>query len=180
MTVRPRTCYPCAVCGCENSIRSNWFVVSEDRWLDQLSILSWDAHFAGQSHARSVCGEKHLRTLLIHWLFRANLDFSGERNTRMAVGATEIHRRDGRGQGGRLLGALSVHRELADGAWSGSASAIESILRVVVHGFGSEFQQLRPKTSGAGKYRSDPAGRGFCGKSFLSLHGPGAPPAGNR
>jgi hypothetical protein len=66
--------YLCAVCGTKKSEDEVWFLVSENRWEDQLSILHWHEEIAGQPHVRGACSSAHMQELVVRWITRGSLD----------------------------------------------------------------------------------------------------------
>ena len=124
---------PCTVCGIETNQHANWLLVVENRWLDRLKILSWHPGLAAQRDMLSVCGRQHLKTLITHWLTKANLDLTAglervvpitsESQTETELGPLSV---------GRLLGELSVHRETFSRVWTGSPETLECILNALI------------------------------------------------
>jgi hypothetical protein len=125
--------FACTVCGIEANQHASWLLVTENRWLDRLKILSWHPLLAGQKDLLSVCGKQHLKTLIAHWLTQANLELQGggdlavpitsESRTEVELGPLSV---------GRLVGELFVHRESFSQAWTGSPEALECILNALV------------------------------------------------
>jgi hypothetical protein len=58
----------CAICGNAKSRRETWFTVTEDRDLDRLMVWRWNSGFARDRHAHNVCGRRHLREFIVHWM----------------------------------------------------------------------------------------------------------------
>lgn len=124
---------PCTVCGIETNQHANWLLVVENRWLDRLKILSWHPGLAAQRDMLSVCGRQHLKTLITHWLIKANLELTGggdgvvpitsESQTETELGPLSV---------GRLVGELSVHRETFSRVWTGSPETLECILNALI------------------------------------------------
>jgi hypothetical protein len=133
----------CAVCGREPGDGLGWFLVVEDSWLDRLKVLHWHPILAEQEEMRGVCGKPHLKTLLIHWLTRANLQFA----------ASEAFRLPASSNGGMtvagsaaafvtsLVGELAVYREPLSRVWTGSPQALECILEALLGGLTRELPQ---------------------------------------
>ena len=127
--------FACAVCGFETNQHASWLLVTENRWLDRLKILSWHPVLAGHKDLLCVCGKQHLKTLITHWLTEANLKLQGggdllvpitsESQTEVELGPLSV---------GRLVGELSVHRESFSRVWTGSPEALECILNALVGG----------------------------------------------
>ena len=135
MDRRLPTRFPCVVCGIEANQHASWLLVVENRWLDRLKILSWHPFLAARKDMLSVCGRQHLKTLITHWLTKANLDLpagrdlvvplTSERQTEAELGPLSV---------GRLVGELSVHRESISRAWTGSPETLECILNALISG----------------------------------------------
>jgi len=127
--------FACAVCGFETNQHASWLLVTENRWLDRLKILTWHPLLADQKDLLSVCGKQHLKTLITHWLSKANLEL--QRGADRAMPITSEDRTEGELgplSVGRLVGELFVHRESFSQAWSGSPEALECILNALVGG----------------------------------------------
>jgi hypothetical protein len=132
---RLATRFPCAVCGIETNQHASWLLVTENRWLDRLKILSWHPLLAGHKDLLCVCGKQHLKTLITHWLTEANLELQGdgdlvvpitsESRTETELSALSV---------GRLLGELAVYRESFSRVWTGSPETLECILNALVSG----------------------------------------------
>lgn len=58
----------CAICGKAKARRETWFIVTEDRDLDRLMVWRWNSDFARDLHVHNVCGRRHLRELIVHWM----------------------------------------------------------------------------------------------------------------
>lgn len=122
----------CTVCGAQTDFHGDWFLVVENRWLDHLKILSWHPTLADQAEIQSVCGEEHLKVLILHWLTQANLNLRNGRNTAAPIVAAHAENTDGApATFGRLLGELAVHRNPLSRMWTGSAQTLECIVRAV-------------------------------------------------
>ena len=120
----------CTVCGTQSDDHANWFLVRENRWLDHLKVWSWHPTLADQAEIYSICGEEHLKILVLHWLTKANLDLQRANvppNGALAepvVGVEPV-------AAGRLLGELAVHRNSHSQHWTGSTEAMECILTAI-------------------------------------------------
>jgi len=133
----------CAVCGTETHDHSGWFLVVENRWMDRLKVLFWHPLLAKHSEMQSVCGKRHLKVLITHWLTQANLDYPTE-------GACSPFSDSGRSPVetcaphgvGRLVGELAVHRESFSHVWSGSPETLECILAALISGLSRNPPQV--------------------------------------
>ena len=127
---------PCAVCGVQSDQHARWFLVVENAWLDRIKILSWHPALAEQKAMKSVCGKRHLKILITHWLTFANLRFVASRTPEFAIPAEEdaIDCQPELRLGGLLVRELAVHRESLSRLWSGSSEERETIFEVLIGG----------------------------------------------
>jgi len=133
MDCRLPTRFPCAVCGIEANQHASWLLVAENRWLDHLKILSWHPVLAARKDMLSVCGRQHLKTLITHWLTKANLELAAVRDLVVPITSeSQVSAELGPLSVGRLVGELSVHREAFSRAWTGSRETLECILNALV------------------------------------------------
>jgi hypothetical protein len=58
----------CAICGGSREEGETWFLISENCWEDRLKIWRWEPQTAGRSGMHSVCGKRHVRELVVHWM----------------------------------------------------------------------------------------------------------------
>jgi hypothetical protein len=135
MDRRLPTRFPCTVCGIETNQHASWLLVVENRWLDRLKILSWHPVLAAQKNMLGVCGRQHLKTLIAHWLTKANLELQAGRDlvvpiTSESQAETEL----GPLSVGKLVGELAVHREALSHTWTGSPETLECILNALISG----------------------------------------------
>lgn len=126
----------CSVCGRESQEHARWFLVVEDRWLDRVKILSWHPALAEQAQMHSVCGKRHLQSLITHWLTYANLEFVAARSPEFALTGNEdaTATEPELTSAGRLVGELTVLRESVSQLWIGSPEAQASIFEALVGG----------------------------------------------
>ncbi len=117
----------CAVCGAQTHYHANWFLVAENRWLDHLKILTWHPALADQAEVQSVCGEEHLKVLILHWLMQADLDLQNGEGKSEPQNA-EFSQHVEPGYAGKVLGEFAVHRNPLSRNWTESAQALECIL----------------------------------------------------
>lgn len=125
----------CVVCGIETKRHAGWFLVMDNCWLDRVKILSWHPVLAQEGRMRGVCGKKHLKTLLTHWLTHANLQLvgSGASPWPTALDTSETGSNYAFSVG-RVVGELAVHRESLSRVWTGSPEAMECILNALIGG----------------------------------------------
>jgi hypothetical protein len=58
----------CAICGNTKRAHETWFSVTEDCELDRLRVWRWNLGFARSLRAHNICGRRHLRELIVHWM----------------------------------------------------------------------------------------------------------------
>lgn len=122
----------CLVCGAQTKYHASWFLVVENRWLDRLKILAWHSKLAEKCGRRSVCGDRHLKILLQHWLNEANLDLHYTETTSGAAWGEDRESAELRAlAAGNLLGELAVHRHPLSRVWTGSPETFECILSAI-------------------------------------------------
>jgi hypothetical protein len=140
----------CAVCGAQTDYHADWFLVVENRWLDHLKILSWHPTLADQAGIQSVCGEEHLKVLILHWLTQANLNLRNGKNTSAPILTAHSERTEAAAATfGRLLGELAVHRNPLSRVWTGSAQTLECIVRALT---GREAKPRAASAVGVGQF----------------------------
>ena len=79
------TRHTCAICGNPRLARQTWFLVTQDCGLDQLQVWKGDVAFAQNSRADSVCGRRHLRELILHWMTTGCLHYPFAADLRMTT-----------------------------------------------------------------------------------------------
>ncbi len=65
----------CILCGEEKAGGDNWFLLTENRWLDRLKVLYWDEALAGQQGVHCACSAAHLEQLVVHWMTTGSLEY---------------------------------------------------------------------------------------------------------
>jgi hypothetical protein len=130
----PAKACSCSVCGLDTFRHKGWFLVTENRWLDRLKILSWHSSLAAQNGMRSVCCREHLKILVAHWLTQASLRITQADLPPFTIGSepATVDNDLGPDSVGRLVGELAVHRESFSRVWSGSPEALECILDALI------------------------------------------------
>jgi len=89
---RVQACGPktsCVICGNAKAARETWFSVTEDAELDRVRIWSWQLGFAQGMRAHNICGQRHLRELIVHWMTTGCLNYPFARDPR--IGTTKIN-----------------------------------------------------------------------------------------
>ena len=87
----------CAICGNAKSRRETWFTVTENRELERLMVWRWNLGFARDLGAHNVCGRRHLRELIVHWMTTGCLHypFAVDPRSRTAGASTPERNTDG-------------------------------------------------------------------------------------
>jgi hypothetical protein len=138
----------CVVCGIETKRHAGWFLVVEDGWLDRVKVFGWHPVLAREGRMRAVCGQRHLKTLLAHWLTHANLELaagSGVPPWPIALDTGQNGSDYSAFSLGKVVGELAVHRETLSHVWTGSPEAMECILNALIGG--TETQPRGPQLS---------------------------------
>jgi len=105
----------CAICGQQKRNESGWFLLTESRWQDRITILQWHDQLSIQPGVQRVCSTLHAQELVVHWMTTGGLDYPfartsdrGEDARRKKLvqenGAVEL-------AGARQIGELAIHRE---------------------------------------------------------------------
>jgi hypothetical protein len=126
---------PCSVCGLVTLGHRNWFLATENRWLDRLKILTWHSSLAQEADVKSACGREHLKVLVAYWLEQASLRLASPANhlPLPLAGYPEHDEIDIKPHSvGRLIGELSVCREPLSHGWAGSPETLECILDALI------------------------------------------------
>src|SRR6266498_4983319 len=102
----------CAICGNPRLARQTWFSVTEDCELDRLSVWKWHLGFAHGSCAHNVCGQRHLRELIVHWMTTGCLHYPFAVDPRSRTRDTATSDRDNDPDGNsHQLAEITVDRE---------------------------------------------------------------------
>lgn len=132
--------FACSVCGVDGFRHEEWFLVVENRWLDQLRILNWHASLAARQGFKSACGQQHLKILIAHWLEQASLRLPP--HTDEPIPVTSDSGRDDASfcAGARLVGELSVFRDAFSRVWTGSPATLDAIVDALIPAQAAENQ----------------------------------------
>jgi hypothetical protein len=65
----------CAICLQAHLPNQRWFLLTENRWTDQLRILRWNEKLAGHSEMYPACGVAHVQQLVVHWMTTGSLNY---------------------------------------------------------------------------------------------------------
>jgi len=125
---------PCSVCGADALHHNGWFLLVENRWFDQLKILTWHPSLAAHKDVKSACCRRHLRVLVARWMNQASLCLDAGDDPPMPITSNPT-----RGDldltsesVGQLIGELSVCREAFSRGWTGSQTALKCVLDAMV------------------------------------------------
>lgn len=104
----------CAICGQRRTSEDGWFLLTESRWQDKITILQWHDQLAGQQGVQPVCNSSHAQELVVHWMATGGLDYpfartQGQKEMQRTRRVQESCTVDLRGA--RPIGELAIHRE---------------------------------------------------------------------
>ena len=127
----------CAICGEERSARDTWFLVTENRWEDKLTVLLWNEELADCEGVHLACSPDHVGELVVHWMTTGSLDYPF---ARAALGAATLRRMrrnwpqksDLNTPRAKQLGELLVHRESIERVLSESPESLKPVLDALV------------------------------------------------
>jgi len=125
---------PCAVCGLDTPLRSGWYVVGENRWLDRLRVFRWNVSLAGRGGYQSVCGREDLKTLIACWFDQDRFRLLFRQGKPVPIAGNpgyddlETEARSSR----YLVGELSIFREPFSREWTGSPEALEAMVEAMI------------------------------------------------
>ena len=122
----------CAICGRHKMGERGWFLLSESRWQDKITILQWHDQLALQPGIQRVCNASHAQELVVHWMTTGGLDYP--------FAHTPDRRKDARRQklaqesgavdlsGAHQIGELAIHRESIQRILRDSPHSLTAIL----------------------------------------------------
>lgn len=125
----------CAICLTARTNNEQWFLLVENRWTDQLKILSWHDELASIPGFHAACCASHVQQLVIHWMTTGTLDYPFARTeacahspaSQMPVHLSSI-KEEPNISGAEVLGELAVHRESIDRILVESPASLGAIL----------------------------------------------------
>jgi hypothetical protein len=65
----------CAICGNRKNKGETWFPVTQNEWEDRLNVWNYENLPGHKEITRAVCGPKHLRELVAHWMSTGCLQY---------------------------------------------------------------------------------------------------------
>ncbi len=123
----------CAICGRPRTSEDGWFLLTESRWQDKITILQWHDQLAGQHGVQRVCNASHAQRLVVHWMATGGLDYPFACTKKSKT--TDVQRKkyspenrtvDLRGV--RPIGELAIHRESIQRVLRDSPHSLTAIL----------------------------------------------------
>ena len=122
----------CAICGQQKMNDGGWFLLTESRWQDKITILQWHDQLAGQPGVQRVCTASHAQELVVHWMTTGGLDYPFARTPERRQ---EVRRskpvQDGSVvdlRGAHQIGELAIHRESIQRILRDSPHSLTAIL----------------------------------------------------
>lgn len=104
--------FSCAICGNAKLGHETWFTVTEDQDLDRLMVWRWNSGLARDPHAHNICGRRHLRELIVHWMTTGCLHYPFAVDPRSRTRDTATSDRDNDPDGNsHQLAEITVDRE---------------------------------------------------------------------
>jgi hypothetical protein len=126
----------CAICGRRRTNEDGWFLLTESRWQDKITILQWHDQLAGQHGVQRVCNASHAQRLVVHWMATGGLDYpfaftqkekpEAQRRKRLPESRTVDLR------GARPIGELAIHRESIQRVLRDSPHSLTAILEALL------------------------------------------------
>jgi hypothetical protein len=105
----------CAICGRQRNDGNRWFLLTESRWQDKVTILQWHDQVGAQAGVQSVCSAAHVQELVVHWMTTGGLDYPFARTREVPQNkgnGTLLYARDFVDtKGAQPIGELAIHRE---------------------------------------------------------------------
>lgn len=125
----------CAICLVRHAGAAGWFLLTENRWIDRLKILSWNNGLASQAGMYAACGVAHVQQLVAHWMATGSLEYpfayseaSGGISIPQCSSGPIRAEPDLDNSGSTVLGELAVHRESLDRILLESPESLAGIL----------------------------------------------------
>ena len=122
----------CAICGRRRASEDGWFLLTESRWQDKITILQWHDQLAGQHGVLRVCNASHAQRLVVHWMATGGLDYPFARTKKEK---SDVQRKERLPEshnvelhGARPIGELAIHRESIQRVLRDSPHSLTAIL----------------------------------------------------
>ena len=122
----------CAICGQQKMNDGGWFLLTESRWQDKITILQWHDQLASQLGVQRVCSASHAQELVVHWMTTGGLDYPFARTRDRRQDARRIKPAQENGvidlRGALQIGELAIHRESIQRILRDSPHSLTAIL----------------------------------------------------
>lgn len=122
----------CAICGRRRTNRDGWFLLTESRWQDKITILQWHDQLAVQQGVQRVCNASHAQELVVHWMTTGGLDYpfarTQDRNQGAQRSKCSLESRTVDLRGAQPIGELAIHRESIQRVLRDSPYSLTAIL----------------------------------------------------
>ena len=139
----------CAICGRRRTSDGGWFLLTESRWQDKLTILQWHDQIAVQPGVQRVCNASHAQELVVHWMTTGGLDYPFARTQDRKPGVQKTKRmqqsRTVDLRGARPIGELAIHRESIQRILRDSPHSLSAILEALLSAL--QGTQMPPETT---------------------------------
>ena len=125
----------CAICGKEKTT-GEWFLLTENRWEDKLSILEWHEALSRAAGMHRACCTAHVRELVVHWMTTGSLNYPFARVSGLNHGlglprSIWAPRLEVDTSQARLIGEITVDRESIGRLFRESSCCLTSMLAVL-------------------------------------------------
>jgi hypothetical protein len=125
----------CAICG-KRKTSGEWFLVTENRWEDKLSILQWHDALSRAAGVHRACCAAHVRELVVHWMTTGSLNypFAQVAGVNHGLGLPRsiwAPRLEVDVSQARLIGEITVDRESVGRLLAESSCSLTSMLAVL-------------------------------------------------
>jgi hypothetical protein len=125
----------CAICGKEKA-GGEWFLLTENRWEDKLSILEWHEALSRAAGVHRACCTAHVREMVVHWMTTGSLGYPFAQFAGLTHGlglpraiwapSMEVDTSQA-----RLIGEITVDRESIGRLLAESSCCLTSMLAVL-------------------------------------------------
>jgi hypothetical protein len=128
--------WECAICGRNRNIEDGWFLLTESRWQDKVTILQWHDRIATQTGVQRVCGASHAQELVVQWMITGSLDYPFARIQELPDERKRARRLLNQSvdtRGAQQIGELAIHRESIQRILSESPHSLTTILDALLN-----------------------------------------------
>ena len=125
-----KTMHPdlCAICGRERFEGESWFLATQGKWKDRIDIWKYETSLVHSELSCVLCGPKHLRELVVHWMTTGCLQYPFASSGAPIKPKASLPRRIGAIVLPSLLCEVSVDREAIVRAQRDNPLALNTIL----------------------------------------------------